>query len=375
MLKATITPAPLALAGNPVQLSIYSSSVATYNIANIFTGSVDPGNTDIYINEILQEILPVWSFDKITDEQKTKLIIPAAISQLYTVDISNTEGDKLTLQSTILPGGVSKNTLRALLADNNNIFNFKLLNPSSNLFMTARSTGQFITMRETEFVPLLFLHPGGVIRVESRGISIAIPSAEERKPYALNFPAIREKIFNEYNRLINRFDIYFDQNYAATILITPGAITEARYILEFKNSYGVYERIEVSGTGSLEPESDEDNIVAEYDPEINDYVEKRDRRASRDILQIETGYKTQEELIFLIDMLSSDDIRLLGYREHPIRCTASAEDLSLALTSREPVSLHIALRFVDKDSHFTGDVPLDFDDNRIHVDQFSQQFN
>ncbi len=375
MISASISPTPIALAGNPVVLSIYSTSVATFRIDNIYTGSVEAGTTDIHIDEILQELLPEWSFNHISADRQNDRLIPAAIYRDYTITVTNAQGNRVILSHTILPGGVSKDTLRALVSANNNIFNFKLLNPANNIFMTSRTNGQFIVVRETEIMPLVFLYPGGNMRVVSGDVSLDIPAGTERRPYALNIPAIRKELFAEYNCLSNRFDIYFNQSYSATVLLTPGAITDARYIIEFLNSYGVYERVEVSGSVNLEPEADEESIYSVYDPVVNDYVEKRDRRPSRNILQVESGFKTQEELIFLIDMLASEKIFLLGYGEQPIECTASAEDMSVALISREPASLHITLRFVDKDTHFTHSVPLDFDGNRIHVDQFSQQFN
>lgn len=374
MISASISPTPIALAGNPVVLSIYSTSVATFRIDNIYTGSVEAGTTDIHINEILQELLPEWSFRDIPENQQNNRIVPVGIYRDYNITVTNTQGNRTTLSHTILPGGVSKDMLRALVSGNNNIFNFKLLNSSTNLFMTSRTNGQFIVMQETEIMPIVFLYPGGNMRVVAGDITLDIPAGTERRPYALNIPAIRKELFDN-NRLCNRFDIYFDQNYAATVLLTPGAVTNARYIIEFLNSYGVYERVEVTGSVNLEPEADEESIYSVYDPVVNDYVEKRDRRPSRNILQVESGFKTQEELIFLIDMLASEKIFLLGYGEQPIECTASAEDMSIALVSREPASLHITLRFVDKDTHFTHSVPLDFDENRIHVDQFSQQFN
>lgn len=374
MISASISPTPIALAGNPVVLSIYSTSVATFKIDNIYTGSVEAGTTDIHIDEILQELLPAWSFRDIPENQQNNRVVPVGIYRDYTITVTNTQGNRTTLSHTIIPGGVSKDTLRALVSANNNIFNFKLLNPSANLFMTSRTNGQFIVMRETEIMPLVFLYPSGNMRVVAGDITLDIPAGTERRPYALNIPAIRKELFDS-NRLYNRFDIYFDQNYSATVLLTPGAVTNARYVIEFLNSYGVYERVEVTGSINLEPEADEESIYSVYDPVVNDYVEKRDRRPSRNILQVESGFKTQEELIFLIDMLASEKIFLLGYGEQPIECTASAEDMSIALVSREPASLHITLRFVDKDTHFTHSVPLDFDENRIHVDQFSQQFN
>ncbi len=84
MISANISPTPIALAGNPVVLSIYSTSVATFRIDNVYTGSVEAGTTDIHIDEILQELLPEWSFNNIPADQQDDQLIPAGIYRDYT---------------------------------------------------------------------------------------------------------------------------------------------------------------------------------------------------------------------------------------------------------------------------------------------------
>ena len=45
---------------------------------------------------------------------------------------------------------------------------------------------------------------------------------------------------------------------------------------------------------------------------FDDYIEARERQSARDKLQVESGYRNTEELVHLMDMLASDDIKILG---------------------------------------------------------------
>lgn len=95
-----------------------------------------------------------------------------------------------------------------------------------------------------------------------------------------------------------------------------------------------------------------------------------------DTIHVQTGFKTSKELMFLLDMLSSDDIYLLGYEDREIKVNASADSLAVAKTMNQPQSLPITLRFSDSERHFTQALQgADFDNPRIHTQEFSKEFN
>lgn len=56
-------------------------------------------------------------------------------------------------------------------------------------------------------------------------------------------------------------------------------------------------------------------MYGKYDEEVNDYTESRERVNTVDNLHVQTGFKTEKELMFILDMLSSDEIYLIGYRK------------------------------------------------------------
>ena len=274
-------------------------------------------------------------------------------------------------------GGISKRAMRHLNQEGSNIFTFKLLNAAGNFFMSARSETRTLAIRETELRPLLFIAPKTEFTVTvTEGMAKVIEGLTIGQCYALNLEALRRHFFDTENVLVNQFVVSTDEGEAVTIVISPSAIEKERYYLEFLNSYGNYECIDVSGKPKLEQDTGEEETYGKYDELVNDYVESRERLRTVDTIHVQTGFKTGKELLFLLDMLSSDSIYLLGYEDREIKVNASADSLAIAKTMGQPQSLPITLRFADSEKHFTqalrGD---DFGDPRIHTQEFSKEFN
>ena len=134
--------------------------------------------------------------------------------------------------------------------------------------------------------------------------------------------------------------------------------------------------LDVTGKPTLDQDSGEEETYGKYDELVNDYIESRERVRTVDTIHVQTGFKTSKELMFLLDMLSSDDIYLLGYEDREIKVNASADSLALAKTMNQPQSLPITLRFSDSERHFTQALQgADFDNPRIHTQEFSKEFN
>ena len=165
-LTANISPANMALTGNPIKLSINSSSLATYIISignqEIFTGSGE-GNFFIFIQEILANVVQPA---QLYNESEDILLQAENCSKNITINISNNDGNTQTLSLKVFIGGVSKRILRHLNDENKNVFIWKLMNPEGNFFQTTRTSGKLITIRETELLPIPFIYPeGGIINV------------------------------------------------------------------------------------------------------------------------------------------------------------------------------------------------------------------
>lgn len=375
-LTANLYPATMALTGNPIKLKVNSSSLATYTIVDkektVYTGSGE-GDFSVFIQDILGTIVqPVLLHNESPD------IISYALESCRDIIIRviNAEGNTVTLSLKSFVGGVSKRTLRRLNDENSNIFTWKLLNPSGNFFQSTRTTGNLITIRETELLPIQFIYPsGGIMKVIANGIETLLPGTVG-ETVALNLYRLRKILFDTHQILASVFDIYVGDIRSCSIIITPGTISRERYLLQFLNSYGTYERIEITGIGEIKHECNKEESYNVYDELVDDYIESRNRQSGRDSMQVQSGYRSPDELIHLIDMLSSDDIKILGLDGRNIKVNVTAEDLARAARPTSPESIKLTLRFAESESRYTGSLTEeDFGSPRIHTEQFTQQFN
>ena len=374
-LTANIYPATMALTGNPIKLSVNTTSLATYVIKEgnniVYTGSGE-GDFSIFIQDILAAIVqPATLYNESVDV----LISATGSAKDITITVTNTEGGEVTLTLKALIGGVSKRTLRRLNDENSNIFTRKLLNSEGNFFQTTRGTGRLFTIRETELLPIPFIYPDGELKVIASGITTTLPGTTG-DPVALNLYRLRKNLFETSHVLASVFDIYSGEIKACTIVITPGTVSRERYLLQFLNSYGAYERIEVTGIGSIEHKAADEETYFVYDELVDDYVEARERQSGTDTLKVDSGYRSPEELVYLIDMLSSDDIKILGLDGRNIKVIATADNLASAARATTPESIKLTLRFAESEHHHTGSLlDDDFGSPRIHTEQFTPEFN
>lgn len=374
-LTANIYPATMALTGNPIKLSVNTTSLATYVIKEgnniVYTGSGE-GDFSIFIQDILAAIVqPATLYNESVDV----LISATGSAKDITIAVTNTEGGEVTLTLKALIGGVSKRTLRQLNDENSNIFTWKLLNSEGNFFQTTRGTGRIFTLRETELLPIPFIYPDGELKVVASGITTTLPGTTG-DPVALNLYRLRKNLFETSHVLASVFDIYSGEIKACTIVITPGTVSRERYLLQFLNSYGAYERIEVTGIGSIEHKAADEETYFVYDELVDDYVEARERQSGTGTLKVDSGYRSPEELVYLIDMLSSDDIKILGLDGRNIKVIATADNLASAARATTPESIKLTLRFAESEHHHTGSLlDDDFGSPRIHTEQFTPEFN
>lgn len=375
-LTANIYPATMALTGNPIKLTINTTSLATFAIREgentIYTGSGE-GDFFVFIQDILAATLqPV----NLYNESPDLLLYATGNFKNIKIVVTNLDGATVTLSLKAIIGGVSKRTLRRLNDENNNIFTWKLLNAAGNFFQTTRTAGRIITIRETELLPLPFLYPDAPLKIIASGIETNLPGTPGES-MAINLYRLRKKLFETNNVLASVFDVYSGTVKSCTIVITPGTVSRERYLLQFLNSYGVYERIEVTGIGSIKHEaSKKEETYQVYDELVDDYLEARERQSSTDTLQVESGSRTPDELIHLIDMLSSDDIKVLGLDGRNIKVSATAENLASAARATSPESIKLTLRFAESEHHHTGSLlDDDFGSPRIHTEQFTSEFN
>ena len=378
-LKVNIYPTGNAFTRNPIFLSVSSSSMATYSIRmnneEVFKGN-GIGEFRVNIAEIVETGI---ASTQILPDNTEHLLAVSGLSAEVTIHVVNEGEEEDNLSFTAWKGGISKKEFRRLRNMGTDIFSLKFLNESCNFFFTTRSNDWRITMRETELYPLCFIYPEHELKITEllTGQSLAVPGTTGSL-YALNLEAVRLKFFTDYGVLANLFDVYSGDTFALRIGIEQSPTVRERYRLRFLNSYGVYEVFSLEGEASVTPgmDEDEDAVFRRYDEITDDYYSDRIRTEIQEAVTIKTGFKRPQEIRFLLDLLSSDDVYLSGYGQEEIKVIPSAEEFSYRVRPDAPQNVTLKLTFAEKESNWTGEITESgYRKPGVHSKEFSKQFN
>ena len=378
-LKVNIYPTGNAFTRNPIFLSVSSCSMATYSIRmnneEIFKGN-GIGEFRVNIAEIVETGI---TGARILPDNMNHILAVSGLSAEVTIHVVNEGEEEDNLSFTAWKGGISKKEFKRLRNMGTDIFSLKFLNESCNFFFTTRSNDWRIMMRETELYPLCFIYPEHELKITEllTGQSLAIPGTAGNF-YALNLEAVRLKFFTDYGVLANLFDVYSGETFALRIGIEQSPTVRERYRLRFLNSYGVYEVFSLEGEASVTPgmDEDEDAVFRRYDEITDDYYSDRIRTEIQEAVTIKTGFKRPQEIRFLLDLLSSDDVYLSGYGREEIKVIPSAEEFSYRVRPDAPQNVTLKLTFTDKESNWTGEITESgYRKPRVHSKEFSKQFN
>ena len=378
-LKVNIYPTGNAFTRNPIFLSVSSCSMATYSIRmnneEIFKGN-GIGEFRVNIAEIVETGI---TGARILPDNTDHILAVSGLSAEVTIHVVNEGEEEDNLSFTAWKGGISKKEFKRLRNMGTDIFSLKFLNESCNFFFTTRSNDWRIMMRETELYPLCFIYPEHELKIMEllTGQSFSIPGTVGNF-YALNLEAVRLKFFTDYGVLANLFDVYSGDTFALRIGIEQSPTVRERYRLRFLNSYGVYEVFSLEGEASVTPgmDEDEDAVFRRYDEITDDYYSDRIRTEIQEAVTIKTGFKRPQEIRFLLDMLSSDDVYLSGYGREEIKVIPSAEEFSYRVRPDAPQNVTLKLTFTDKESNWTGEITESgYRKPKVHSKEFSKQFN
>ena len=378
-LKVNIYPTGNAFTRNPIFLSVSSSSMATYSIRmnneEVFKGN---GIGEFRVN--IAEIVETGITDaRILSDNTEHLLAVSGLSAEVTIHVVNEGEEEDNLSFTAWKGGISKKEFRRLRNMGTDIFSLKFLNESCNFFFTTRSNDWRITMRETELYPLCFIYQGHELKITEllTGQSLAVPGTTGSL-YALNLEAVRLKFFTDYGVLANLFDVYSGDTFALRIGIEQSPTVREHYRLRFLNSYGTYEVFSLEGEASVTPgmDEDEDAVFRCYDEITDDYYSDRIRTEIQEAVTIKTGFKRPQEIRFLLDLLSSDNVYLSGYGQEEIKVIPSAEEFSYRVRPDAPQNVTLKLTFAEKESNWTGEITESgYRKPGVHSKEFSKQFN
>lgn len=280
-----------------------------------------------------------------------------------------------------LPGGISKQNFRRM-GMGRDIFTERFCAAGTNCFLTTRTAGWRIFMKETELYPLYYINDGwdDVLQFveKATGLSWTVDLLDPGI-YALDIEALRLHFFEEHEVLANNFDIYHRGKFACRLVIEQADPSRERYRLKFRNSLGVFEIIEITGEMSITPqwEDAEEAIFKRYDEATDDYISCRDRIERKQTISVKTGLKRPDETRFLMDMLASDEVYLLDLTGLPVRVIPSAEEFVYMPRPESPQSFAITLELADTETNILQEI-IDGSEARkprVFSKQFSKQFN
>lgn len=375
-LTATLFPASMCFAGNPIRLDIASNVLCRYTVkvnnVSVYEGS-GIGSFSAYIQDIIASHLT----SPLPFNNDDRFLIPATSGcRPCSVVVDNGVDTPLTLSFTAFLGGMSRGVLRSI--GNGNIFTSRFLAETGNIFFTLRGDSSLVTLKETEISPLVFIYPSsGLLSLHSKTFSYNL-EGDAGAVYALNIDYARRKFFADHDFIPNFFTLKNGNTEVINIGITQSEIVKDRYYLRFVSSLGQHEVVELKGIARISEDetSDNDNSFDVFDSVVGGYRKERSRAFSRPKLSVSTGDITEDELVFYQDMLASDDVVLLGYHGQEFKVLPSSSELTFAHNYAGVQSFTIDLLFSDSDDHYSTD-SLDsrVGDGRIHTSQFTDQFN
>lgn len=262
----------------------------------------------------------------------------------------------------VFRGGMSNKAISGLALANRNMFTYRLDNPVYNPLFTTRTNGHHIVLRETELYPMVFIHPGTPISfVTINGRIITQAALDSGTICSIDFEAVRQMFAVLYGELPSYIVVQFDQVYSFDLTIKPAQISEECCQLLFRNSLGAFESIEVTGKKYDTPEFSEENLWNTLNGD--DYFEEnRSRLTIRQKIEVETGFKTKEELNFIQDLIGSDTIYCID-GDNQFRCHVTVDQVKIARKMISPNSIPLVIREVTDEQFHTPEIDFSFPDS------------
>lgn len=285
----------------------------------------------------------------------------------------------------IIAGGVSRQNYRRYARMKTDAFEARFLNNANNFFMTTRTAGWRIVMKETELYPLYFISLERFLYMtvveRTTGKTLIQDGNFDNGIFALDIDALRKQFFDEYGVLSNSFDIYKGDpsQYSCSIVIERSDPARERYRLKFRNSLGVFEIIELAGELAITPDyaAADEARFSRYDAETDDFTADRERITRPQSLTIETGVMRADTVRFLMDMIGSEEVYLLDLSELPVKVIPSIEKLKYKPRPETPQKFTVKLQMAEDETNIMQDI-IDGTEGRkprVFSKQFSKQFN
>lgn len=348
----------------------------TLNGERVFSGRYYPP-FNINVSDIAESLVTYFPEPGIKNNDVfVKLLDKASLPRLGIHALNGSE--ELTFSCILLPGGVSNRNWRRLAHFGKDIFSQRILNPMSNFFLTTRSNSWRLTLKETELAPLYFLiDEESSVRICDTLSGTSYSQTLEPGLWLLDIVNLRKLYAKTYNVLSSSFDIFRNEpenaKRSCRIVVTEAENSLSRTIVKFRNSFGLFEYIDLCGIRTLSTiAGDDESGFRKFDMLSNTFISERARTSFKRGFVINSGILKDSEMNTLYDMISSDEVYLLYPKEYPLRVIPSIEEFSRNIPSIEPFSVDIKFNLVDDESFITPDIITATEG--VHSGIFSKEF-
>lgn len=290
-----------------------------------------------------------------TDAPIQKVEAPSVSYKLELISKTSSMGYSSYIIGTAFLGGVSNNAYRDLSKAGLNMFSYRLNNHTRQFLFTTRTNTRNIILKESELAPFLFIHPGmPICFVSDRGRRLITQAQDKDSICALDVNAVRKAFFDTYKEVPSFISVLISDSYIFDIAISPAEKSPERKIIMFRNSLGCYERIELTGESQRQPEFEEKENYLQYDQGSALDLTLTGRTQLNDVLLLSSGVKRIDEVPFILDMLSSEDIYILEDSNWR-KCTVTADEFQYGKRS-EPINISLTVRLLDSNSMHLPDL-------------------
>lgn len=315
------------VAGEPITLSLYP-----YNVDGSFFADLD-------ISDLLQGRFQKYS---VSGTGIISVIENFRITYLIYVN------DTMLFAGDAFRGGVSKSFSKYLIKNHiKDIFEYRLDNKYRQFLFTTRTNGKDVHVKYTELLPFVFMHPGGLISFCSEYEDVIESVYISRYNICLLDISLLCSEFNRlYGYIPKKIEVLLDGRTPFYFILESPVLTEERCLVRFKNSLGAFEVIELTGRAYQAPQFDEEFTWQENVGE-NTFEERRDRLSSRETVEVESGFKTREEMDFLQDMIKSDEAYFIYPDGIEQRCHVTVDTMRFRNRIVSSTSIPLKIRMVD----------------------------
>lgn len=261
-----------------------------------------------FISDIFEAFTPQAPVSSLDMKQAISAMAISAVTGEIRANVTGGEGggnsNIVPYSFTLFPGKTSENLHNALLRQNTTLSDVKT-KAGGRSILTTRTSSNLISMKHSEIAPLYFIqHSSNALRFHVQNLS--------GNGMDINMPSISGIISINTAELVRQLGDYFEitcNGYKYSIAIEVAPPSAYRRIATFRNSFGVFERIALTGRMTRGVTFTEAPMAA-FDPVTQGFELRQPRRPTAHSYKLFAGYKNRYEYLFMLDLLNSEEIYL-----------------------------------------------------------------